>query len=229
MSAMLSISLSIRHLLKTRIPFQPPKPLQRKGPSAQSNPSKQNASSPLRDEARPRGTTLLGATPLETPACDPLLGDTLVVPSAVKCSHKRNPGRETKKPVPPRDGFYYPRYHPTWRRRPLFSGTNIPAPVVTGGEPGQVYSPAISVAGSGGMFNWFVRARLAPTPGSLGVRPNLLVSVDAVGDIIRQGEGDVKLPSRCAVQDRTPCSPGPHAMQSRTARHVVSDTWSCGQ
>src|SRR5512139_3767047 len=102
--------------------------------------------------------------------------------------------RGTKRPVPSGTGRN-PRYHPVWRRRPLFSGTGIPAPLVTGGEPGQVYFPKGSVAGSGGMFGWLVRTRLAPAPGSLGVRPNLLVSVNAVVEIIAQPGRNVN-PSR---------------------------------
>lgn len=86
MSVMPAISVSIVHLLYNRTPR------------------------PFRDEARPRGTTLFGATP---------------------------GGKEKTRPTQGR--VENPRYHPAWRRRPLVSGTDIPVPLVTGGKPGQVY------------------------------------------------------------------------------------------
>lgn len=83
------------------------------------------------------------------------------------------------------------------------TGTNIPAPVVTGGEPGQVYFRAdregqpVSVAGSGGMFGRFIGIRLAPFPDSLRLLRGLLVSVIACGRFTDRAGRPTQIPGTC--------------------------------
>lgn len=117
-------------------------------------------------------------------------GTTLLGPAPFRFGFRGN-----KNARPPRDGFVTRgttllgalscgESFPLGKAGPLLTGTNIPAPGITGGEPGQAYSQAekaqsVLVAGSGGMFGWFVGTWLTPIPGSLGFRPSLLVSVHA--------------------------------------------------